>query len=469
MQLGRSHGISNNMELEELSMDGTVDKISTYSASLTYSELTPEAIHAVKRSLIDSIGCALGAFAAEPVKIARRIASRICSNNPASLLCTPIKTSPEMAAFVNGIMIRYLDFNDDYLNKDGPHPSDNISAVLAICEALHTDGKSLACGIALAYEIVDQLVDVVGFTFRGWDYVTMTSIGSAIAVGKVLGLSREKMAHALSLAIAPNIGLLQTRTGELSMWKGCAGSNAARNGLFAALLASEAMTGPNQVIEGPYGLWNQVTGKFELGPFGGRGRPFKIQETFFKPRPAMYTTLLPMEIALKLREEININEIDSIKIFLDAFCLSTSSEAERYDPRTRETADHSIPYIVVAALVDGEISEKTYTPERYRDSKILSILKKVTMEEDPQYTREWPMTFNCRIEIEERSGQKWVKHMKNPKGHPANPMSDAEIEEKFLKLTRETLSANQTQSALDLLWHLEEIRDVAQILDAVLV
>jgi 2-methylcitrate dehydratase len=458
-----------SIEKEEESMDRTVDEISTYAASLTYLDLTPEAIHAVKRSLIDSIGCALGAFAAEPVKIARRLASRISSNIPASVLGTLVKTSPEMATFTNGIMVRYLDFNDDYLNKDGPHPSDNISAVLAICEALHADGKSLSCAITLAYEIVDQLVDVAEFSCRGWDYVTETSIGSALGVGKILGLSKEKMAQALALAIAPNIGLWKTRTGELSMWKGCAGPNAARNGLFAAVLASEGMTGPDHIIEGPSGLWNQVTGRFELGPFGGRGRHFKIQETFFKYRPVMYTILLPVETALKLREEVDINEIDSIKVFLDAFSITSSSGREKYDPHTRETADHSIPYIVVATLLDGEISEKTYTSIRYRDPKILSMLKKFAMEEDPQYTREWPKTFNCRIEIKGKSGQKWVKHMKNPKGHPANPMSDAEIEEKFLKLTQETLGLKQAQSTLDLLWHLEEIGDVSKIFDVVLV
>jgi 2-methylcitrate dehydratase len=450
-------------------MDRTVDRISSYAGSLTYADLTPEAIHAVKRSLVDSVGCALGAFAAEPVKITRRLAARVSSNMPASVLGTRMKTSPEMAAFVNGIMVRYLDFNDDYLNKDGPHPSDNISAVLAICEALHADGKSLACGITLAYEIVDQLVDVAEFNFRGWDYVTETSIGSALGVGKVLGLSKEKMAQALALAIAPNIGLWQTRTGELSMWKGCAGPNAAKNGLFAALLASEGMTGPHQIIEGPSGLWNQVTGRFELGSFGGQGRSFKIEDTFFKYKPVMYTILLPVETALKLREEIDINEMDSIRVFLDAFCIASSSGPEKYDPHTRETADHSIPYIVVAALVDGEISEKTYTPGRYRDPKILSILKKFTMEEDPQYTREWPKTFNCRIEVKGKSGQKWVKHMKNPKGHPSNPMSDSEIKEKFLKLSQEALSLKQAKSTLDLLWHLEEIKDVGQIFDAVLV
>jgi 2-methylcitrate dehydratase len=377
-----------------------------------------------------------------------------------------MKTSPEMATFVNGIMVRYLDFNDDYLNKDGPHPSDNISAIMAICEALHADGKALACGITLAYEIVDHLVDSAAFMFRGWDYVTETSVGSALGVGKVLGLSKQEMAQALALAIAPNIALWQTRIGELSMWKGCAGPNAARNGLFAAQLAREGMTGPNQIIEGPCGLWNQVTGRFELGPFGGKGRPFKIQDTFFKPRPIMYTVLLPVETALKLREEVNINDVRSIKIFLDKFCLSSSAGPEKYDPHTRETADHSVPYLVVAALVDGEISEKTFTPERYRNPQILSLLKKSAMEEDPQFTQDWPKTFHCRIEIESNAGQKWTQHLKNPKGHPANPMSDAEIEEKFLKLASDKLTARQAQSALELLWHAEEIEDVGEIFNA---
>ncbi len=450
-------------------MDQTVDKMSTYVSSLTYSDLTPEALHAVKRSLVDTMGCALGAYAAEPVKIARRLASRVSSKTPSSLLGTLIQTSPEMAAFVNGIMVRYLDFNDDYLNKDGPHPSDNIPAILAICEASHADGKALACAITLAYEMVDHLVDVAEFNFRGWDYVTETAVGTAMGSGWVLGLSKEQMAHALALAIAPNIGLWQTRVGELSMWKGCAGPNAARNGLFAALLASEGLTGPNQIIEGRCGLWNQVTGRFEMGPFGGKGRPFKIEETFFKYRPVMYTILLPVETAFALRKKIDLQDIDSIKVCLDSFCILSSSGPEKFNPHTRETADHSIPYLTVAALVDGEISDRTYMPERYRDPHILSLLKKLSMEEDPQFTREWPKTFNCRIEVTGKSGRKWVEHLKNPKGHPANPMTDREIEEKFLRLTHAVFTSAQAQRVLDLLWHVEEVDDVRRIVEAVVI
>ncbi|MFC2065881.1 MmgE/PrpD family protein [Chloroflexota bacterium] len=450
-------------------MDKTADKISAYAASFTPSNVTPEALHAVKRSLIDSIGCALGAFSAEPVKIGRRLASRVSSTMPASLMGTLIKTSPEMAAFVNGTMIRYLDFSDDYINNDGPHPSDNISAILAVCEALHASGKSLACGITLAYELVCQLVDAVEFRIRGWDYVTETSIGSALGAGAVLGLSREQMAQALALTIVPNITMKQTRVGHLSMWKGCAGPNAARNGVFAALLAQEGMTGPNDPIEGARGLWKQVTGPFDVGPFGGKGHPFKIEDTFFKFRPVMYTVLLPIETALELRKKVDINTIDSIKVSLDKFCVVGSNDPERWDPHTRETADHSIPYLVAATLVDGEISEKTYTPERYRDPQILALLKKFALEEDPQFTRDFPKTFHCRIDVTDKSGRKWTQHMKNPKGHPANPMSDAEIDDKFLKLTQEPLGPRQAQAALDMLWHLEDIDDVSKILDATLI
>jgi 2-methylcitrate dehydratase len=447
-------------------MDKTQEKISEYVASFTLADLSEGAIHAVKRSLVDSVGCALGAFAAEPAKIGRRLAGRVTSNPPASIIGTTMKTSPEWAAFVNGTMVRYLDFNDDYINRDGPHPSDNISAVLAVSETVHASGKNLACGITMAYEIVDQLVDNADFMTRGWDYVTETSIGSALGSAKVLGLSKAKMAHALALAIAPNIGLQQTRIGELSHWKGCAGPNAARNGVFAALLASEGLTGPNQPFEGRCALWDKVTGKFEVGPFGGQGRRFKIEDTFFKPRPVMYPTLALIETALELRSKIDVNNIASIKVVPPWFIQEAP---EFWDPRTRETADHSQPYIVVAMLVDGELSEKTYTPERYRDPQILALLKKLTMEKDPAYIKDFPKTFHARIEVVDNSGKKIVVERKDPKGHPANPMTDDEITEKFLKLTERTLTAVQAKAALDLMWHLEDIDDVAKIFDAVVV
>jgi len=450
-------------------MDRTTDYLSTYAAAFDPAAVTPAALHAVKRSLIDSIGCAMGAYAADPVKIARRLAARVTANAPASVFGTYIRTTPEMAAFVNGIMVRYLDFSDDYLKHDGPHPSDNIAAVLAMAESLHADGKTLACGIVLAYEAVDRLVDCVSFRTRGWDYVTETSMGSALGVGKVLGLTREQMAQAVALAIAPNIAVRQTRAGELSMWKGCAGANAARNGLFAALLASEGMAGPDEIFEGQYGLWKQVTGPFTLDTFGGSGRPFKIEETFFKSLPVMYNSMLPVEIGLELHGKVDIADIEEIVVDVDGFSFATGDSPAKHDPRTRETADHSTPYLIVAALVDGAISEHTFTPARFRDPLLLDLLQKLRMREDASFTAEWPKTFQCRIEIKCKSGKVWNTHRKNPKGHPGNPMSDKEIEDKFLKLTHDTLGPVQGRAVIDLVWRLETIRDVGEICRATVI
>jgi 2-methylcitrate dehydratase len=449
--------------------DATAESISKYAAELSFETLRPEAVHAAKRSLIDSIGCALGAYAAkpEPVEVGRRLASRIQSTTPATVLGTRERTSPEMATFVNGSMVRYLDFNDDYLNNDGPHPSDNIAGVLATCEATNRGGKDLVCGIALAYEVVGQLVDHATFKYRGWDYVTETSIGTAVACGNVMGLSAEQMGHCLALAIAPNIALFQNRAGELSMWKGCAGPNASRNGVFAAQLAAEGMTGPNQVIEGKWGLWNQVTGPFTLGAFGGADRPFKIERTFFKPKPMMYTCMLPVETALAMRDEVKIDDIAGIRIFLDRFCLLSSNGKERFDPQTRETADHSIPYLVVAALLDGEISDESFTRERYRGAKALALLRMTTMAEDPSYTVQWPDPFNCRIEISTKDGRVHTRHGVNPKGHPSNPMSDGELDAKFMELACRALPPEQAKSALALLWRVEEATSVSGIFEAV--
>lgn len=450
-------------------MDRTAEYVAQYAADLQVADVTPAALHAVKRSLVDSVGCALGAFAAEPVKIARRLAARTSSATPATLFGTRQKTSPEIAAFVNGTMVRYLDFSDDYIRFDGPHPSDNIAALLALAESLRLDGRTFACGVVMAYEAVDRLVDAAQFRARGWDYVTETSVGTALGAGKLLGLDRDGMAHALALAIAPNIAVRQTRASELSMWKGCAGPNASRNGLFAALLAAEGMTGPAEIIEGQYGLWKQVTGRFELAPFGGSGRPFKIEQTFFKSQPVMYGSMLPVETALKLREEVDLDDIESIRIEVDEFAIATGDSPAKHDPRTRETADHSTPYLVVAALMDGEITEKTFLPERFREPRTLELLRRLTMHENAQFTAAWPERFQCVMEITGRSGRRWRAHCENPKGHPGNPMSDREIEEKFLRLTHETLTPRQARATLDLLWGLENVRDVGAICEAIVV
>lgn len=461
-------------------MDKTSEKLVTYAAGLNYSDLTPATIHAVKRSVLDSIGCGLGAFHAEPAIAARKLAAQVSATRPATVIGTNIKSTPEHATFANGAMIRYADFNDDYFGGDGafgPHPSDNISAVLAAAESAGVDVKTLILGIVVAYEVCDQLVDHTHLhpprtPVRGWDYPILHSMASSMGTSKVLGLSAEQMKHALAMAIVPNIPLNQTRFGNLSHWKALAGPNACRNGLFAALAAKEGITGPEDPFEGKAGYMKQLPDKFEMTvAFGGKGIPFKIEGAYFKAIPVRYGGQLIIWTALELRKKLKTQDIEDLCVVIEdrpSRIVTRADNPEYWDPISRETADHSYPYLVAAAMIDGEISHKTFTPERYRDPTVLALVQKVRLAGDKAYNND-PWTYDCRIEATMKSGEVISVHQTNPKGHPKNPMSDQEIEAKFLKQVDGLLPKAQSRALLDQLWDLDKLDDIKKLFPLMLV
>ena len=448
-------------------MDRTSEKFVDYAATLSYAELTSAAVHAVKRSVLDSVGCALGAFDAQPSKALRKLAARVTATHPATVIGTQIRTTPDLAALTSGAMIRYSDFSDDYFGGDGdtgPHPSDNIGGMLAATESAGADGKTLILGTAIAYEVCGQLVDHTALRVRGWDHPLFHSVASALAGGRILALSREQLGHALGLAIVPNVCLYQTRLGDISNWKGLAGPNGSRNGLFAALLAQEGITGPSDSFEGRAGFMHQLDNRFELGAFGGRGAPFLVESTYFKCLPLRYEMQLPVWVALDLRTRVNIQDLASICVYLEKRSIFTRAQnPAHWDPKTRETADHSGPYLIAAALVDGAITEQTFTPQRFRDPAILDLVQKIRLEEDQAYTAAFPRTFHCRIEATLKSSAVVAVHKVNPKGHPANPMSDRELEEKFLKQVAGVLPEPQSRQLLDQLWELEKLDNMSRL------
>jgi 2-methylcitrate dehydratase len=431
---------------------------------LDFRDLTPTVIHAIKQRFIDTIGCALGAFSTEPAVITRRIAANVQSSLNAGILGTRIKSSPELAAFANGAMIRCLDFNDDYFGKDGPHPSDTIAAVLAAADAVHADGKALITGIAVAYEILCTLVDVVSLRDKGWDYITYTAPAAALGAAKVLRLPEEIMSHCLSLAMVPNCALGQTRAGELAMWKGLASANACRNGVFACMLAREGVTGPSDPVEGKRGLWKLVTGSFDLAPLGGE--PLRAEIVYLKSWPVLYSAQLAVQAGLALREKVAIDEIASIVVeSYNRLITRSASDPEKRAPKTRETADHSVHFGVAAALLDGDITLNTFESKRFLDPDVVELMSKIELREDPEFTREYPEVWNCRITALTRSGQQHQVHSVYPKGHPKNPMSDQDVERKFISLNEPLLGVHRCQAFFDFAWRLEEADDVGEVFE----
>lgn len=451
-------------------MDHTTNTLAKYASDLSYGDLSSSAVHSAKRSLIDSIGCAFGAFDAEPVQALRRLASLTSAVQPATVIGTDIRSSVDLAAFANSAMVRYLDFSDDYFGGRGdvgPHPSDNICSILAATESRGLGGRSLLLGMVVAYEACAQFAEKIDF--KGvkptWDYTTLHAIASALGAVSVWRLPFEQAYNALALAATSNISLLQTRTGELSHWKGLAGPYGSRNGLFAAVLAREGITGPHDPLEGKAGWMKHLNMPIQISALGGGGTPFKIESTFYKFMPVRYAVQLAIWTALELRQSVAPAEIDAIRVcVVKRYVTSREAEPEAWAPTTRETTDHSFPYLIAAVLVDGEISERTFTPERFRDPEILALADKIEMVEDPEFSAAFPATFNCRFEARLRSGEVRSVHRTNPKGHPANPMSDREIEEKFERQAETVrLTHGQVRAILDQLWTIDDLEDISSL------
>ena len=444
-------------------MDSMIEQLAEYAAGLRYKDLTPEAVHECKRRLIDTLGCLAGGFGARPSVIARTLARRGRGEPPARILGTQERSTPELAAFANGVMMRYLDFNDACFGKSAGHPSDIFAAVLAVADAMRADGRSVITASALAYDVFCNLSESVARE-QGWDHPVFGVISDAVGAGKLLGLPRGKMGNAIALAVIPNMALEQTRTGELSMWKGCAAANAARNGVFAAQLAQEGLSGPAQAIEGKWGLWHPL-GRFEWQPFGGRGGPYRVTQTHIKYFPAVVHAQTPITVALELHGKAGPEVIEAIAI-------ETYWVAERYvdrnnalwHPATRETADHSIPYCVAAALLDGAVTEASFSARRIRDARISALIERTTIREDPAYTRLHPHEWPCRIELSLRGGEKRTAQARYFKGHAMRPLSDAEVELKFRELAEPLLGLRGADSVLATAWKLEQLADVGELL-----
>src|SRR5205823_2064516 len=308
---------------------------------------------------------------------------------------TDHKAPPDWAAFANGCGIRYFDFNDTYLSKEPAHPSDNISAALAVAESVGAGGRELITAIALAYEVQCQLCDAASLRARGWDHVTYGAFSTALAAARLMRLDVERTRHAIGIAGVASAALRQSRVGELSNWKGCAFANAARHGVFAAFLAREGMTGPAPIFEGEMGFQKLVSGPLEarVGDWGkDRQGKFMILNTSIKFWPAEYHSQSAIEAALKLRPQVgDMSQIESVLVEShDAAVDIIGSEAEKWRPTSRETADHSLPYIVAVALADGEVTAKQFEPARISDATLLALVQRVKVRRHAELSARYP-------------------------------------------------------------------------------
>jgi 2-methylcitrate dehydratase len=434
------------------------DHLAAFALSTRYEDLPRPVIAEARRRLIDSFGCAAGALGEPAPGIARQVASGV-SGRPGGALFGGGRSSADWAAFANGVHIRYLDCNDTYLSLEPAHPSDNWAAIMAAGEHASADGRAWIAAAAVAYEVQCRLCDAASIRARGWDHVTYGALSSSLAAAKLLGLDHARTVHALGIAGTTSAALRLTRAGELSMWKGCAFAHSARNGVFAALLAQAGLTGPAPLFEGDMGFWQQVSGPFTLRQLGGpSAADWMLPRTSIKFVPAEYHSQSAIAAAFELRPLIgDPRRILSIEIATFRTAVEIiGQDPEKWRPRTRETADHSLPYCTAVALVDGAITADQFTPERFADPTLLDLVARTSVVEDPALTAGYPAGIPNRVSVTLDDGTVLQRELAFPPGHEKNPLTDDQLRAKFESLAVPALGPERCEA----LWQrLERIED----------
>jgi 2-methylcitrate dehydratase len=454
--------------------DAAQARIAAYAHGLRFDALPEEVVHGAKVRLIDTLGVLMGGFPGEPCSIARSVAAAQPMANGATVIGTRMRTTAEMAGFVNGTTLRFLDMNDNY-NWPGSahgHPSDALAAVLAAAEVAGANGRDLISAVVLAYEVFLRTSDM--FRNQSMDTANLTCLASAVAAARLYGLDMEGIEQAISMAVVPNIILKQVRRGRKSMFKAVATGHAARAGVFSADLARAGMTGPDMPFDGEAGWYaNAAHGRFDDIAWGGEGGEFRILLSGIKLRPANAGSIAAILAAERIAPISTFEEIKRVTVAVSAYTRrAVGSGPVPWAPDTREIADHSIPYLVATTLLDGTVDIGSFEPHKLRDARMRAMLPNIEVVEDAGYTRAYndtPPRELARVTVLMADGTRREGLSEDSSDGLNEKRSDTQIERKFRALAEPHIGAAQVKIVLDLLWHAEELPNLSSVLEALVI
>lgn len=433
-------------------------QLAAYVVKMRYEEISAEAVQQLKIHTLDAIGCALGAMDAAPLKALHAHLDDF-GGNPLASLIGGGKTSPILAAFYNSTLERYLDFMDSFIAKhETCHPADNVMSVLAATEYSKRTGKDFLTALAVAYQVQCRLSEVAPARPKGFDHTVQGAYAVAAGVAKALGLDEAGVSNALAISGASYEGLRVTRSGNLSNWKGLAYPNIAYGATDAAFLAMRGITGPMEVFEGKGGLMDAITGKFELD--WSKENAEMVLKTNIKKYNAEFHAQTAMEATLDLREQEHINAAEiksvSLAIFDVAYnIIGGGNDGNKQHVKTKEEADHSLPYMVAVALLDGAVTPAQYEAKRILKQDVQDLMQKVTIVSDKAMSERFPAEMPCRLEIELNSGRKLTMEKHDYEGFYTRRMSWDMVVSKFKSIACPYASELQCAAIVDAVAHLE--------------
>ncbi len=436
-------------------------KMARWAAALEFNHLSQDAVYQAKRFLLDSVGCALGGYQQHDVKIALQVIDEIAGRGPATVIGT--------ASFANALMIRCMDYNDIYWKQDPSHPSDIFPAALACCERAKSDGRELIVGLVLGHEFEMRFCEAAfpGIRERGWHHATLTAFVSPLVAGRALNLSWEQIQHAVGISASRHCTLGAVTAGKLTMMKNTVDPMATQSGVLAALMAERGYNGPEHVIDGKEGLTHCFGPEWKLSLLtDGLGDSWRITQCGMKAFPTEALTHTPISAVLDLikTNDLKPDQVEKVQIRSLARAADILSDPSKYDPRTKETADHSLPYVIAAAIVDRQVTPAQFEMKKIMDPAIRAQLKKVEVVADPEIEKVFPALQRVVVNITTIEGRTFSKQLDYPKGDPRNPLTDAEVEEKFAALADGVLSAGAQKKLNDAIWNLEKVGSVSKLM-----
>jgi 2-methylcitrate dehydratase len=435
--------------------------LAAFVVRASYEDLSEAARLQLRIRILDSVACAIGALDGEPLKLVRKHLEDFGGQE----LCTLIgggRTAPDRAAFYNGALVRYLDFNDSYIAKgESCHPSDNLGAVLAAAEYANICGQNLLTALAVAYQVQCRLSDMAPVRHKGFDHTTQGAYAVAAGVSKALGLDVERTAHAIALSGTPFNALRVTRTGALSHWKGLAYPNTAFGCTHATFLAMRGITGPQEVFEGKKGFMEAIAGPFHIDWF--KEGLERVALTGIKKYNAEYHSQSALEGILELKAEQGFTAEEVVQVEVDIFdvayhIIGGGEEGDKTVVRTKEEADHSLPYMMAVAILDGQVMPEQYTPERIRGQDVQDLLRRVIVRPNDAYTARFPQEMPCLLRVALRDGRVLVKEKRDYEGFPTHPMQWETVVQKFERLSGPYADAALRREIVEAVQRLEHLQ-----------
>jgi 2-methylcitrate dehydratase len=424
-----------------------------WATKLAYGDLGERAIHEAKRYLLDSLGCAFGGYRQEDAEIALGVLDEIGGEGPATVIGSGKKTDPVSASLANALMVRVMDYNDIYWQQDPSHPSDIIPAAMACGERAESDGRELIVGIVLGHEF--------------WHHATLTAFAAPIVAARMLGLSWEQCQHAIGISASRHATLGAVTAGKLTMMKNTVDPMATQSGVFAALLAERGYSGPEHVIDGKEGLVHCFGPEWKLEVLvDGLGESWRIERCGMKAFPTEALTHAPISAVLDIMREHDLAPGDVKRVHIRSLARAADilADPSKYDPRTKETADHSLPYVIAAAIVDRQVTPAQFEQERIMDDTIRAQLEKVEVVADPEIEKVFPELQRVSVTIEASGGASHTKELDYPKGDPRNPLTDEEVEAKFDALADPVLSDGRRRQLKQAVWGLEKLGSISELM-----